>query len=69
MQFKELKLADVDYERVLSGLFNGDAAATDPAAIAQPLNEEQVVTAVHRAREEVRSGHGEVMFRYASQCK
>ena len=52
MQLKELKPADLDYERVLGGLFNGDAAATQPAAIVQPLNEEQVVAAVVRAREE-----------------
>ena len=69
MQLKELKPADMDYERVLIGLFNGDAAATEPAAIVQPLNEDQVVAAVLRAREEGRSGHSEVMPRFASQCQ
>ena len=49
------------YEQALSALFNGDAAASDPAGILQPRHEQDVVEAVMRARRDglplmVRSG-------------
>jgi len=52
---------ELGYERVLHDLFNGDAAAMEPSRIIQPRNEEDVASAVERARSEglqlrVRSG-------------
>ncbi len=50
----DLKPGEIGYERVLRGLFNGNAAACEPAVIVQPHDETQVAFAILRAREERR---------------